>query len=56
MTEASQSLLGYARHATLELDRARAELSGSTTEVAGIVTVGLLPSTNDVRTVRWLRL
>lgn len=32
----------------LELDRARAELTGSATDIAGIVTVGLLPSTCEV--------
>jgi LysR family nitrogen assimilation transcriptional regulator len=48
LTDAGKSLLGYARRAMLELDRARGELSGSTTEVTGIVTVGLLPSTADV--------
>lgn len=48
LTEAGKSLLGYARRAMLELDRARAELSGSSAEVAGIVTVGLLPSTCDL--------
>lgn len=31
-----------------ELDRARAELGGSNQEVAGIVTIGLLPSTSEV--------
>jgi len=48
LTEAGKSLLGYARRAMLELDRARAELSGSSAEIAGIVTVGLLPSTCDL--------
>lgn len=48
LTEAGKALQGYANRAMLELDRARAELSGSTTEVAGIVTVGLVPSSIDV--------
>ena len=48
LTDAGKSLLGYARRAMLELDRARAELSGTSAEVAGIVTVGLLPSTCDL--------
>ncbi|HSV78302.1 MAG TPA: LysR substrate-binding domain-containing protein [Ramlibacter sp.] len=48
LTDAGKSLQGYARRVMLELDRARAELTGSATEVAGIVTVGLLPSTCDV--------
>lgn len=48
LTDAGKSLLGYARRAMLELDRARAELSGSPAEVAGIVTIGLLPSTSDL--------
>ncbi len=48
LTEAGKSLLGYARRAMLELDRGRAELSGSATEVTGLVTVGLVPSTSDI--------
>ncbi len=48
LTEAGKSLLGYARRVMLELDRARAELTGSGTDIAGIVTVGLLPSACEV--------
>jgi LysR family transcriptional regulator, nitrogen assimilation regulatory protein len=48
LTDAGKSLQGYARRVMLELDRARAELSGSVNEVAGIVTVGLLPSISDL--------
>lgn len=48
LTEAGKALFGYARRAMLELDRARAELSGSEDEVAGIVTLGMLPSTCNV--------
>jgi LysR family transcriptional regulator, nitrogen assimilation regulatory protein len=48
LTDAGKSLLGYARRVMLELDRARAELTGSATEVAGIVSVGLLPSTCEL--------
>lgn len=47
LTDAGKSLLVYGRRAMLELDRARADLGG-TTEVGGLVTVGLLPSTCDV--------
>ena len=48
LTEAGKALLVYARRAMLELDRARAEIGGSTEGVAGLVTVGLLPSTCDI--------
>ena len=48
LTEAGKALLIYARRAMLELDRARAELTGSIDGVAGLVTVGLLPSTCDM--------
>jgi len=48
LTEAGKALLGYARRAMLELDRARAEIAGSDDGIAGLVTVGLLPSTCDM--------
>ena len=48
LTEAGKALLVYARRAMLELDRARAEIGGSSGDVAGLVTVGLLPSTSDL--------
>jgi DNA-binding transcriptional LysR family regulator len=48
LTDAGQALIGYARRALLELDRARVEISGVGTGVAGLVTLGLLPSTIDV--------
>jgi LysR family transcriptional regulator, nitrogen assimilation regulatory protein len=47
LTEAGKSLIGYARRAMLELDRARVEISGAETGVSGLVTLGLLPSTID---------
>ena len=49
LNEHGKTLLGYARRSMLELDRARAEISGTTArEVGGLVTVGLLPSTSDL--------
>lgn len=49
LTEAGRSLLGYARRALLELDRARAEISGTVAgNVTGLVSLGLLPSTVDL--------
>jgi LysR family nitrogen assimilation transcriptional regulator len=48
LTGAGKALLVYARRAMLELDRARAEIGGSGDGVAGLVTVGLLPSTCDL--------
>lgn len=49
LNEQGQALLGYARRALLELDRARAQISGGTArEVGGLVTIGLLPSTSDL--------
>lgn len=48
LTSAGKALLVYARRAMLELDRARAEIRGSADGVAGLVTVGLLPSTGDM--------
>ena len=47
LTAAGNALLVHARRAMLELDRGRAEI-GSTGRIAGIVTVGLLPSTSDM--------
>ena len=47
LTEAGHALLGYARRAMLELDRARVEIAGTGGGVAGLVTLGLLPSTID---------
>ena len=48
LTEAGRSLIGYARRALLELDRAKAEITGSVGGIGGLVTVGLLPSTCDL--------
>lgn len=48
LTAAGKALLVYARRAMLELDRARAEIGGSVEGIAGLVTVGLLPSTCDI--------
>ena len=48
LTETGKSLLVYARRAMLELDRARAEISGAVNGIGGLVTVGLLPSTCDL--------
>jgi DNA-binding transcriptional LysR family regulator len=48
LTDAGKALLVYARRAMLELDRARAEIGGAVNEIAGLVTVGLLPSTCDL--------
>lgn len=49
LTEAGQALVGYARRALLELDRARVEITGTATgSVSGLVTLGLLPSTVDL--------
>lgn len=49
LTEAGRALVGYGRRAMLELDRARAEIAGTgVTEVVGLVTLGLLPSTIDI--------
>jgi LysR family transcriptional regulator, nitrogen assimilation regulatory protein len=47
LTEAGKSLIGYARRSLLELDRARAEITGAASGVGGLVTLGLLPSTID---------
>ena len=49
LTEAGRALVGYARRVLLELDRARAEVTGAATgSVSGLVTLGLLPSTADL--------
>jgi LysR family transcriptional regulator, nitrogen assimilation regulatory protein len=49
LNEHGKALLVYARRAMLELDRARAEIGGTTArEIGGLVTVGLLPSTSDL--------
>ena len=49
LTEAGQALVGYARRAMLELDRARVEIAGNAAgAVSGLVTLGLLPSTIDM--------
>lgn len=48
LTDAGHALVGYARRAMLELDRARVEIAGGAEGVAGLVTLGLLPSTIDV--------
>lgn len=47
LTEAGKSLVGYARRAMLELERARVEINGSAKGIGGLVTLGLLPSTID---------
>jgi LysR family nitrogen assimilation transcriptional regulator len=48
LTEAGEVLVGYARRALLELDRARVEISGSGQRISGLVTLGLLPSSIDL--------
>jgi LysR family transcriptional regulator, nitrogen assimilation regulatory protein len=48
LTEAGRALVDYARRALLELDRARAEITGSVDGVGGLVTLGLLSSTCDL--------
>jgi LysR family transcriptional regulator, nitrogen assimilation regulatory protein len=48
LTAAGKALLVYTRRAMLELDRARAEIGGSVERIAGLVTIGLLPSTCDI--------
>jgi len=48
LTGAGKALLVYTRRAMLELDRARAEIGGSAEGIAGLVTIGLLPSTCDL--------
>jgi DNA-binding transcriptional LysR family regulator len=48
LTEAGRALADHARRAMLELDRARAEITGANGAVSGLVTIGLLPSTCDL--------
>ena len=48
LTEAGEVLLGYARRALLELDRARVEIGGVGQGLTGLVTLGLLPSSIDM--------
>lgn len=48
LTEAGRKLVEYARRVLLEVERARAELQASQGNVAGIATIGLLPSTCDL--------
>lgn len=48
LTEAGEVLVGYARRAMLELDRARIEIAGVGQGVSGLVTLGLLPSSIDM--------
>lgn len=48
LTEAGHVLVGYARRALLELDRARVEIGGVGQGVSGLVTLGLLPSSIDL--------
>lgn len=48
LTEAGKALVGYARRAMLELDRARAEITSSSKGIGGLVTLGLLPSSIDL--------
>jgi LysR family transcriptional regulator, nitrogen assimilation regulatory protein len=55
LTSAGKTLLVYARRAMLELDRARAELGTAPDRVAGLVTLGLLPSTSDLLASAMLR-
>lgn len=47
LTAAGHSLVTYARRAMLELERARAEIAGSSNGIGGLVTLGLLPSSID---------
>lgn len=47
LTEAGQALVIHARRVMLELDRARAQVTGSAGQVGGLVTLGLLPSSTD---------
>jgi LysR family nitrogen assimilation transcriptional regulator len=52
LTDAGRALVPHARRAMLELDRARAEIAGTSaaadTGLHGLVTLGLLPSTIDM--------
>jgi DNA-binding transcriptional LysR family regulator len=47
LTDAGQTLLGYARRALDQLDLAREALSGDHERLSGTVTIGLPPSTNE---------
>jgi LysR family transcriptional regulator, nitrogen assimilation regulatory protein len=47
LTDSGRALIGYARRAMLELERARAEIAGADAGVGGLVTLGMLPSTID---------
>lgn len=47
-TEAGERLLGHARRALGELERARAEIRSDAAEVSGIVTLGVLESVMDL--------
>jgi LysR family transcriptional regulator, nitrogen assimilation regulatory protein len=47
LTDAGRALVGYARRAMLELERARAEIAGAEAGIGGLVTLGMLPSTID---------
>jgi DNA-binding transcriptional LysR family regulator len=47
LTENGKLLVNYARRAVLELERARAAITGAQQGIGGLVTLGLLPSTID---------
>lgn len=47
LTESGKLLVNYASRAVLELDRARAAITGAQQGIGGLVTLGLLPSTID---------
>jgi DNA-binding transcriptional LysR family regulator len=47
LTASGKLLVNYARRSMLELDRARAAITGAQKGVGGLVTLGLLPSTID---------
>lgn len=55
LTDAGRALLGYARRAMLELQRARAEISGSQDGIGGLASIGLLPSTAEVLSSAFVR-
>jgi len=49
LTQAGKALVAHARRAMQELDRARLEITATTTAgLSGLVTLGLLPSTADI--------
>ena len=48
LTDAGEKLVEYARRVLLEVERARAEMQASQGTVAGIATIGLLPSTCEL--------